>query len=92
MSEVKIPTEVEIRKMDLKIEDLKRRVNLTKEADQRVFDTQLRTVEDRFDLVKAKFDRLKMKTGAATHEVGTGLVKAWEEVQASYEKAKEYLH
>lgn len=86
------PTDVDLAIMSRKIDALKRQAKGSKIEAKEAFESQLRAVEDRYDLMVAKMDKASHRAGAATKEVKEGLSKAWIELKSSFDSASKYLH
>lgn len=89
---VETPTSRDLSEMNRKIIALKEQAKKSKIEAKESFETQLRAVEDQYDLVLAKMNRASHKAGAITNEVQGGLSKAWTQLKSSFESASRYLH
>ncbi|MAF92760.1 MAG: hypothetical protein CL674_15935 [Bdellovibrionaceae bacterium] len=86
------PSAKDLNKMDQEISALKERAKISKIKAQESFETQVRAVEDQFDLVSKKVDRLGQKADMASGEMKRGLSEAWGKLRDSFNKASQYLH
>lgn len=90
--EFSTPTAKDLSEMDSKILDLKQRAETSQIRAKAAFDTQLRAVEDQYDLVVAKMNRAENQADSVAGEIKNGLSKAWINLKTSFDKASEYLH
>jgi hypothetical protein len=89
---VTTPTAKDLAEMNKKISTLKERARMSKIEARDSFNTQLRAVEDQYDLIVAKMNRVTHRADAATGEVREGISKAWVNLKSSFDNASKYLH
>lgn len=82
----------EIDRLDKRIELLKAEAKESELQAKKAFQTQMRALEDKHDLLKAKLARANRQVGGATEEMQKGVKQAWIEVRESFDKAINYLH
>tara|TARA_Y100000590_G_C15728779_1_gene1016246 strand:+ start:2516 stop:2800 length:285 start_codon:yes stop_codon:yes gene_type:complete len=86
------PTKNELTEMNNAIRELKEKAKESKIKARESFNTQLRAIEDQYDLIVAKINKTSHQASAATDEVKNGLSKAWINLKSSVEDASKYLH
>lgn len=86
------PTAKDLEQMNQKISILKRKANESKIEARESFNAQLKAVEDQFNLVKTRMSRASHQAGAITDDVSDGVLKAWQELKSSFDRASQYLH
>ena len=87
----RVPTEKDMAAINQQIGELKERAKQSSEKAKDAIDTQIRAVEDNFDLVVARLNKKTKPFNAATDEVQSGLTKAWMNLEDSINKAKTML-
>ena len=87
----RVPTEKDMAAINQQIGELKERAKQSSEKAKEAIDTQIRAVEDNFDLVVARLNKKTKQFNAATDEVQSGLTKAWMNLEDSINKAKTML-
>ncbi len=78
--------------LDKQIELLKLEAEESEIEAKKAFKTQMRALEDKYDLFKAKLNRANRQIDGATEEMQKGIKKAWIDVRESFSEAVNYLH
>ena len=86
------PSEKDLADIRQQIATLKMQAEQSKVESKEAFETQLRAVEDQYDLMVARLNKLNMQTGKVGKELSNGVSQAWKSLQDSFESAKQYLH
>jgi hypothetical protein len=86
------PTKQDLIEMNQKILALKEKAKQSKADAKDSFGTQIRALEDQYDVIAARMDKATKKAGAVGSEVSEGISKAWKDLTDSFAKAKAQLH
>lgn len=89
---INTPNSKDLDKMNTEIAALKERAKISSIKAKESFETQMRAIEDQFDLVSRKVDRLEQKADMASDEIKKGVSEAWGRLCDSFDKASKYLH
>lgn len=86
------PTEKELSKMNSDIATLKERAKKSKIDARESFETQLRAIEDQYDLIVTHMNKASQQANAISKEFKDALSKAWSELKSSFDNVSKYLH
>ena len=86
------PTKEDLAEMNRKIEALKEKARNSQLKARSSFETQMQAIEDQYELLKAKVNRVSKQTGAAKSEMTEGMDRAWSELKDSFNNASQHLH
>lgn len=89
---IKHPTATDLAEMSHRIRSLKATTRQSNVETGAAFKTQVRAIEDQYDLLVAKFNRAALRMPAAPPEVQNGISEAWGKLEQSLDRAVNYLH
>ena len=88
---VNMPSTDEINQMNREIMNLKDRARKSRFDARRSFHTQMRAVEDHYDLVVARMNRVARRGEGISEELQAGLSQAWGDLKDSFDRASRYI-
>lgn len=86
------PTSEDLNQMSHNIAVLKRRAKDSQVEAKEAFETQVRALEDQYDVLIAKMNKTTHQADKIAGEMQDGVSKAKKELKTSFERATEYLH
>ena len=86
------PTQKELSEMSDRIALLKKRAEQSKTDAKDSLHTQVRALEDQYELVTAKLNKASKQAGVVSNEIQGGVSKAWIELKNSFENASRQIH
>ncbi len=86
------PTAQDLKDMNTRISALRERAKKSKIEAKESFETQMKAVEDQYELIVAKMNQVSTKATKAGDEVKGGISTAWMNLKSSFDRASKYLH